>query len=155
MSAGAATSVGEDRLITFEVGGSVYALPIAGVIEVAEAESLACIPTLPSQIGGVINYHGDALPVIHRPSLLDLDEAELPEPKHVLVLGEGAKGGACLGLPVDRVIGLVDGGPAAARGPGPVAERRPVGGRVVNVLDPERLVAQARQVIERSLGRSE
>jgi chemotaxis signal transduction protein len=147
--------MGEDRLVTFEVGGSVYALPIADVIEVADAEPLACIPTLPSQIGGVINYHGDALPVIHRPSLLDLDEAELPEPKHVLVLGEGPTGGACLGLLVDRVVGLVDGGAAAGRGPGPVAERRSVGGRVLNVLDPEMLVARARQVIEHSLGPSE
>jgi chemotaxis signal transduction protein len=145
----------EDRLVTFEGGGSVYALPIASVIEVAEAEPLACIPTLPSQIGGVINYHGDAVPVIHRPSLLDLDETELPDPKHVLVLGEGVTGGACLGLLVDRVVGLIDGSAAAGRGPRPVAERRPMDGRVVNVLDPERLVARARHVIETSLGRSE
>jgi len=155
MSASAAAHGSEDRLVTFEVGDSVYALPIAGVIEVTEAEALACIPTLPSQIGGVINYHGDALPVIHRPSLLDLDEAELSEPRHVLVLGEGRTGGACLGLLVDRVVGLVDGAAAVARGPGPVAERRPVGGRVVHVLDPKRLVARAREVIDQSLGRSD
>ena len=95
------------------------------------------------------------LAITPRPIPAILDEAELPEPKHVLVLGEGPTGGACLGLLVDRVVGLVDGGPAAGRGPGPVAERRPVGGRVVNVLDPEKLVARARQVIEHSLGRSE
>jgi chemotaxis signal transduction protein len=129
----------EDRLVTFEMGSSIYALPIASVIEVAEAEPLACIPTLPSQIGGVINYHGDAVPVIHRSSLLDLDETEAPDAKHVLVLGEGATGGARLGLMVDHVLGLIDGSAAKGRGPGPVAERRPVNGRVVNVLDTGRV----------------
>lgn len=155
MSAHVAAGSSEDRLVTFELGSSIYALPIASVIEVAEAEPLACIPTLPPKIGGVINYHGDAVPVIHRSSLLDLDETEPADPKHVLVLGEGATGGARLGLLVDRVIGLIDGAAAAGRGPSPVAERRPADGRVVNVLDPQKLVARARQVIENSLGRGE
>ena len=44
-------------------------------------------------------------------------------------------------MPVDRVLGLVDGVGVAARGADPVAERRPIGGRVVSVIDPQRLVA--------------
>ena len=54
---------------------------------------------------------------------------------------------AQLGLPIDRVIGLIDGEPG--RGGGQlVVERRPVEGRVVNVLDPRRLVTRAHEVIE-------
>jgi chemotaxis signal transduction protein len=145
----------EERLLTFEVGRSLYALPIAGVIEVAEVGRLACIPSLPPHIGGVVNYRGDALPVLRRASLLDVDEAALPEPAHLLVVTDRVTGGTCFGLPVDRIVGLVDGAAAAACGTHPIAERRPIDGRVANVLDPKRLVARARDAIERSLVRSE
>lgn len=145
----------DERLLTFEVGGALYALPIVGVLEVTELKRLSCIPSLPSQIGGVLNYHGDALPVIHRFPLLGVDEEGLPEPQQVLVLTERSTGSARLGLPVDRVVGLVDGAAAASRGPDPIAERRPIGGRVANVLDPKRLVARAREVIDCSLGEGE
>jgi chemotaxis signal transduction protein len=155
VSASAVASNCAERLLTFEVGASLYAMPIAGVIEVAEVGCLACIPSLPLHIGGVVNHRGDALPVLRRSSLLEVDEADLPAPNHVLVVTDRPTGGACLGLPVDRVVGLVDGGAAVARGPDPVAERRPIDGRVASVLDPARLIARAREVIERSLVRSE
>jgi purine-binding chemotaxis protein CheW len=147
---GADAAGGLDRLLTFEVGDAMYALPIASVREVAEVGDTACIPTLAPEVGGVINHHGDALPVFRRSALLDLREAELPPPEHVLVVSDPATGAARLGLPVDRVLGLVDGAGRGAPGEGAVAERRPIDGRIANVLDPRRLVARAREVIERS-----
>ena len=63
--------------------------------------------------------------------------------------GEGAR----LGIPIDRVLGLVDGAAATMSGAKVVAERRSIQGRVASVLDPQRLVSQARDVIESSLGR--
>jgi hypothetical protein len=39
-------------------------------------------------------------------------------------------------------------GPPARRGADVVVERRPIGGRLVSVLDPRRLLARAVQVIE-------
>jgi len=152
MSASVDTLCAEDRLLTFEVAGVFYAIPIAGVLEVAEARRLTCIPTLPTRIGGVINYHGDALPVIHCASLFDVDESELGEPSIILVIGGGTGENAQLGIPIDRVLGLVDGAAAAMPGAKPIAERRAIQGRVASVLDPERLVSQARNVIESSLG---
>ena len=143
----------EERLLTFEVAGDFYAMPIAGVLEVAEAGRLTCIPTLPTRIGGVINHHGDALPVINCASLFDVNEAELGEPDIILVIGGGKGETAQLGIPIDRVLGLVDGAAAVMPGAKAVAERRSIQGRVASVLDPERLVSQARNVIESSLGR--
>ena len=55
-----------------------------------------------------------------------------------------------MGLPVDRVIGLVDGGPrpdGVAAGT-LVVERRPVDGRIVHILDPAALVVRGEEVIE-------
>ena len=144
---------GDGRLLTFEVGAAVYALPVSGVLEVTEVDAEGCIPTLTPRIGGVVNYHGNALPLIRRSALFDVEEDQLPRPQRVLVVSDRATGSARLGVPVDRVLGLVDGPGAVARGSDPIAERRPIGGRVANVLDPEQLVARAREVIEQSLAR--
>jgi len=155
MSAAIENLRAEERLLTFEVAGDLYAIPIAGVLEVAEVRRLTCIPTLATRLGGVINFHGDALPVINCASLFDLDESDLGEPGVILVIGGGTGESARLGIPIDRVLGLVDGAAAAMPGARAVAERRSIQGRVASVLDPERLVSQARNVIESSLGRTD
>jgi chemotaxis signal transduction protein len=141
------------RLLTFAVGGGIYALPIASVLEVSEVGGSACIPTVPPSVAWVINHHGDALPVVRSSVLLDLAEASVPAPEHVLVIAAREMGAPSLGMPVDRILGLVAGAGATSRDQEPIAERRPLDGRVANVLDAERLVAKAREVIEQALGR--
>jgi hypothetical protein len=154
VSGGAPGHAFEERLLTFEVGGALYAIPIANVLEVAEVEEISCIPTLPASTGGVVNLHGDALPVIRRSELFGAVESGLPAPAHLLVVAGRPEQVARLGVPVDRVVGLVDGSGAASRGGELVAERRPIGGRVVGIVDPRVLVARAREAIERALGPS-
>jgi purine-binding chemotaxis protein CheW len=156
----------QNRLLTFEIGSSLFALPIEGVYEVAEMAELACIPTLPRDVAGVINYRGDALPVVRRERLLDPGAGALASPQHVLVISDRPSSPPCLGLEVDRVLGLVDGAsfaqraeterrPAEGRGLEPVTERRPLDGRMLQVVDAPRLVARARKVIEDALARGE
>jgi len=144
-----------ERLLAFEVAGSLYALPIGCVVEVGEVGPVACIPTLPGEVGGVMNHHGDALPVLRRGVLLRVSEDELPEPAHVLAVTARSSGGPRVGVPVDRIVGFVEGDPAIARGEDPVAERRVVEDRVLFVLDPQRLVARAKDQIEHGLARGE
>ena len=119
----------EQRLLTFKIGGAVHALPIACVVEVCEVAPLACIPTLEPEKASVMNHHGDALPVLRPPSLLQVDDAYLPEPTLVLVVTPRPSGGPRLGLPVDRIVGLVDGAGATSRDGALVAERRPIDGQ--------------------------
>ena len=145
----------QERLLTFEIGSSLFALPIEGVHEVAEISQLACIPTLPRDVAGVINYRGDALPVVQRDRLLPPGAGALAAPQHVLVISDRPSSPPCLGLHVDRVLGLVDGAAARGHGSDPVAERRPLDGRMAQIVDPARLVARARKVIEDALARGE
>ena len=160
----------QNRLLTFEIGSSLFALPIEGVYEVAEMAELACIPTLPRDVAGVINYRGDALPVVRRERLLEPGVGALASPQHVLVISDRPSSPPCLGLEVDRVLGLVDNGSFAQRTGGerssgphrldgrdgdPVTERRPLDGRMLQVVDAPRLVARARKVIEDALARGE
>jgi chemotaxis signal transduction protein len=140
-----------ERLLAFEVAGSAYAVPIADVAEVTELSRITAVPTLPLQIGGVMNHQGDALPVVHRGVLFDAPLDRLAEPQHVLVLARSPDDRGALGLPVDRILGLVDGAGGTARGADAVVERRPIDGRVVSVLDARRLLERAAETIEKSV----
>ena len=151
MSAAAATSAG--RLLAFEVAGGLFALPIAEVAEVAEVGELAAVPMLPRSVGGVVNHHGDALFVVDGALLLER-AAESARPAHLLVLARDPDDPDRFGLPVDRIHGLVDGPPATARGPGLVAARRPLGERLLHILDARRLFERAVTTIERSMALS-
>ncbi|MBW2229292.1 MAG: chemotaxis protein CheW [Deltaproteobacteria bacterium] len=159
---------GDDRLLAFEVGTSAYALPIESVVEVAEADRVTCVPGMPADVAGVMNWHGDPLTLISSQLLLASAEGGKDEVTsgeedssvaaegilraQVLVLSDRADEPARLGMPVDRVLGLVPGGSRPGRAQSVVVERRPVDGRVVSVLDPQGLVARAVEVIERAVG---
>ena len=95
--------------------------------------------------------------MLRRERLLEPGAGALHAPQHVLVISDRPNSPPCLGLEVDRVLGLVDGGrrTADARGSEPVAERRPLDGRMLQVVDASRLVARARKVIEDALARGE
>jgi chemotaxis signal transduction protein len=140
-----------ERLLAFEVGGTAYAVPIADVSEVTELGRISAVPTLPQQVGGVMNHQGDALPVLFRSALFDVAADSLVEPQHVLVLAQNQDDRGALGVPVDRVLGLVDGAGGVARGADAVVERRPIDGRVVTVLDARRLLERAAETIEKSV----
>ena len=176
-------SRGIGRLLTFEVNAHIYALPIGGILEVAEAGTICGVPTLPRSLAGVMNWHGEALPIVatrlvvtvpedDRPDAvfgetdpaLDADDgadvaaaifgaANAPalEATQVLVISGRNGESAELGLPIDSVLGLVDGSGRSHLEVGNhvVVERRSVDGRVVSVMDPRRVVARANHVIER------
>ena len=156
------------RLLTFEAAGTLYALPISGVLEVADALDVIGIPTLPRERCGVVNWHGDALPVIAPDLLLDPDARAHPAAAtarsqeaaeagsaetaslgggQLLVISTGSGESACFGLPVDAVVGLVDGPPAHPRSGRVVVEQRPIDGCVVRVVDVKQLVMRAQEVI--------
>jgi chemotaxis signal transduction protein len=141
-----ALSAADGRLLAFELAGTLFALPISGVVEVAEIARIAPVPMLPRETFGVVNHHGDALPVVFGGALLSLATAS--SPTHLLVLAGDADDPERYGLPVDRVVGLVTGGTAPARTTELVAERRPHEGRLMSVLDPRRLLARASELVD-------
>jgi chemotaxis signal transduction protein len=138
------------RWLTFEIGSAAYALPIGDVLEVSEVGHIGRVPSLPRSVGGVMHYHGDALPIVARSALFDVDLEELGEPEHVLVIADRGGDVPRLGLPVDRVLGLADAPPPGALEP--AAARLPIEGRDADILDIEWLVSRAAEVIARAGG---
>ena len=152
---------GGDRLLMFLFEDVRYALPIAWVVEVAEKDRVTSVPSLALPIGGVMNWHGEALPLVATELLLgrDRDEAGATPfgaattvgyaQEQVVVVSAKPGSAGRLGIPVDRVVGLLEGrADEIRRGDGLVVERRPVEGRIVHVLDPIALVARGAEVIE-------
>ena len=152
------------RLLTFDVGSILYALPISEVLEVVESAAVTCVPALPRNFGGVMNWHGEALPLVAPRVLLeaatDADGEAVPPSEaavettlaseQVLVISDRSGELPRLGLPIDSVLGITDISVRIrlGKGSGVVAERRSIDGRVVSVLDRRRLVARAREAIE-------
>jgi len=139
----------ERRLILFEVGGSPYAISIADVIEVTDHGVWSGVPGLPRRLAGVVNHHGDALPVLSREALFDPVGPALAAAENVLVLAAPGAATGRLGVPVDRVVGLAD-APAGTppQGDGLVVERLPLRGHIVSVLDGRRVLSRASDWIE-------
>jgi chemotaxis signal transduction protein len=140
-----------ERLMTFDIADTTYALPIADVLEVLEQAGMNCVPRLPRDQGGVLNWHGEALPVVAPHLLLGGEPIGKRSPEEVqqfLVVSDRADSSVQLGLPIDCVTALAFGEPPMVRGNEVVVERRPMDGRVVNVINPQRLVARAAEIIE-------
>ena len=143
-------AISEQRLLAFELGSTLFALPISSVVEVSESARIAPVPMLPRASFGVVNHHGDALPVVFGRALLEF--AGESTPARLLVLAGDADDPERYGLPIDRILGLVAGEAKPALGQNPVAERRPHEGRLMNVIDSRRLLARALQLVEESVG---
>ncbi|MCP3986905.1 MAG: chemotaxis protein CheW [bacterium] len=153
MSESTSSSVAEigDRLLAFELCGGLYAVPIADVAEVTELHQLASVPMVHPRVGGVVNYHGDAVPIVFGDALLQIDRPEYSVDRPLLILARDPDDPNRYGMPVDKVLGLIDGPPAYALDAEPIADRRPHGERMVSVLDPRCLLERATQVISRSV----
>jgi len=143
-------SAADERLLIFEIGAEAFALPVDGVLEVVDMGEMACIPTIPPEIAGVVNTHGDALAVVHRSKLLRLGESSSTRLQQILVITDRVTETARFGLPVDRVVGLVPAHGEMVQGSDPVVERVEISGRETSVLDPRQLVERAKELIENS-----
>jgi purine-binding chemotaxis protein CheW len=141
----------EIALLAFELADQPYALPLETVREVTAAPpDLARLPGTDAAMLGVTNVRGVLTPVVSARVLLGLPSAPLgPEARVVIT----AVGEATVGVAVDRVSAILRAPPTRIgavpgllnRGAGEarvVAMLRTDLGRLVAVLDPERLFAE-------------
>ncbi|MEP7380114.1 MAG: chemotaxis protein CheW [Gemmatimonadota bacterium] len=89
------------RLVTFGIGPAWYAVDVAHVERVLRYESVVPIPTMPSWMEGIIEYHGRVVPVIdlRRRFGLPGDVAVAGRRLLVLTLGDDV-----VAATVDRVV---------------------------------------------------
>jgi purine-binding chemotaxis protein CheW len=139
-------AISEGKLLVFAIAGRSCAVPVEAVQEIVPMAALAHIPGQPSLLEGFLNLRGTAVPVLRLSRLFDLSPAE-PGLHTPLIVLRGQPHAA--GLLVDAVVEIA----CADRAGGlPIPENDcfndcvqaqvEIGGRVVHVLSPERLLLE-------------
>ena len=65
------------RLITFKLANQRFALPLTDVERVIQVVEMRKLPKMPDYICGIINMHGEILPVINLRLLFNLPDREI------------------------------------------------------------------------------
>ena len=94
--------------VQVSVAGERYALPVAGVVEVADVGEVTPLPGSPAAVLGVRNLRGQVVPVVDLAVVLGLPAAPAPER---IVIAEDS--GRRAGLAVDEVAGVEELPPAS------------------------------------------
>ena len=104
-AAGFASADGAElQLITFDVGGDLFALDIMGIRQILKYEGSTDVPKAPDFIEGIIVLRDEVIPIVDLRKRLFRDaDGELAE-KRVLVVSTS---GLVIGLKVDRVRKIV------------------------------------------------
>lgn len=136
------------RLVTFEVAGQEYALPLEIVREIVTSpETLTFIPGTDDAVRGVMPYRDGLLPLLSLRRLLGLPSAVLSREKVLIV----TVGDVLIGFVADQTRSVLSADPDRVEPAPPILAARAGGetqikeiyqaglGRLVSILAPERL----------------
>ena len=108
------------KVLVFHIGADRYGLPLAGVARVLPAVALKQLPLAPPYVAGLMDLHGEPVPVIDLARLAGLVPAQLWFDTRIILvdypLGDGLS--APLGLLAEHVTGVEQIDAAALREPG-------------------------------------
>jgi len=93
------------QLVVFSIEGQRYALPLAAVSRVLPMVAVSALPEAPAVALGVINVHGQAVPVLDLRRRFGLTSRDYGVTAHLLVARTSRR---TLALPVDEVLGVLD-----------------------------------------------
>jgi chemotaxis-related protein WspB len=134
------------KMMVFHIGRERFALPLASVLRVLPVARLKALPGAPHFVPGLLDLHGEALPVIDVSRLAGTPPDAVRYDTRILLVDVQAGGRARrLGLKCERVVGvaaidgpLLDAGVACAPWLGQVA---PDTRGMLQLVDPTRLLA--------------
>jgi chemotaxis-related protein WspB len=134
------------KTMVFHIGRERYALPLASVLRVLPVARLKALPGAPHFVPGLLDLHGEAIPVIDVSRLAGAPPAAVRHDTRILLVEIDVAGRRRrLGLKAERVVGvaaidgaLADAGVVAAPWLGQVA---PGADGMLQLLDPDRLLA--------------
>jgi len=95
----------EQTVITFRLGGQIYALPIEPIVRIIELVPITPLPQVDKVVKGVINVHARAVPVLDMRRLFGLPEAALHLYTPIILI---QLHGQMCGLIVDEVVDVVN-----------------------------------------------
>ncbi|MCX7681727.1 MAG: chemotaxis protein CheW [Anaerolineae bacterium] len=94
----------EQTVVTFRLGGQMYALPIESIVRIIEIVPVTPLPQVDNVVKGVINVHSTAVPVVDMRCLFDLPEAPVHLYTPIILV---RLHGVMVGLIVDEVVDVL------------------------------------------------
>lgn len=101
------------QLLSFEIGGAPYALPVERVREIVRIRPITPVPRMPEDVRGVISLRGEIVQVVDLRRRLGLERVEPNRKSRVIVVHGGD--GRVAGLLVDAVTEVLAVANAALR----------------------------------------
>jgi purine-binding chemotaxis protein CheW len=98
-------------LLTFVLGGQVFAVPVTHVREIVDPTEISALPNAPHDVLGLIDLRGKSVPVVDLAARLGLRADPGGESRIVVFSfdeGEGEAGSASLGVLTERVLRVAD-----------------------------------------------
>lgn len=95
-----AVQVDEFQAIGFQVGGEEYGLPLSEVQEIITTPHVTRVPKAPPYIAGVINLHGNVIPVFDVARRFEIGQTNLEGGSRVVVVENN---GEMVGLAAEAV----------------------------------------------------
>jgi purine-binding chemotaxis protein CheW len=93
------------RLVVFALEGQRYALPLSATERVLPMVAVSALPKAPAIALGLINFHGQAIPVVDIRRRFNLPPRDYGLDAHLLVARTSRR---ILAVPVDRVLGVTE-----------------------------------------------
>jgi len=93
------------HVVVFELAGQTYALQLSAVQLVVQAVEITPLPQAPDSVAGLINFHGQVVPVFNLRRRFQLPERELQLDDHIILARTARR---LVALVVDAVGGVVE-----------------------------------------------
>jgi len=103
-STDAEQSTDQHDMVTFRLDQQIYALPITSISKIIDMVAITPIPQVNHAIEGIINVHGDTVPIINLRRHLNLPEAPFKLHTHIIL---AQNNGRTFGLIVDQVMDVL------------------------------------------------
>lgn len=131
------------ELLTFELAGSPYAIPVEQVREIVRLREITPMPRVPDSVLGVVALRGEIVQVVDLRMRLNLELSEPTRKSRIIVLH--AEEEKITGVVVDAVqevlrISESDISPATSSDVGAVKELCVRDGQFVSIIEPEGLL---------------
>lgn len=136
----------------FRRHAQLFAVSIPDVAEVIEVPSKTRVPATAHVVAGVINHHGDILPVLQIDTLLEIaDDASHPSEKEAIgfIVGEGD---GRMVVPIDATLGLVQLPAEGQKGEGLIRKTVVVEDQAIAVLDVKRMMETVETTVRAGWG---
>ncbi len=93
--------------LSFKLGDDLYAANVSNTIKILQYTDITSVPNSPEQLVGVINHHGNVLPVIDLKQALKLSETKVTSNTCIIILAiNDSEDSTTIGAIVDEVINV-------------------------------------------------